>query len=129
VTSLQVACKGLADNIDGALFCGVIEVETGNVLALHSTGGHSPEFELAFKLSCQDLLRSPTIALFDAATAKDASQTSLSEVQLISANTCHLAKALGDGTRALVLVARKNANVGLSWAEVKVTAALLDRGG
>jgi hypothetical protein len=123
MNAYEVACKGLADSIDGALLCGVIEVASNKLLALYSTEGNAAEFEATFVASCQELLRGPNKQLF----GQGSQGSAYAEVQVASAHTCHIAKTLADGTRAIVLVVRKDTNVGLGWAEVKVTAAALER--
>ena len=120
-----VACVGLANSVEGSLLCGVIEVDTGKVVALHSTDGSAASFEREFVRSSLELLRGPSQALFGQGEGP-AVRATFSEVQLTSALTCHFAKALNNGVHALVLVTRKDTNVGLGWAEVKVTAAALD---
>lgn len=122
--SLIEACIALAEAIDGALLCGVIEVTSGRVLALHSTDGNAAQFESAFGYSVRELMQSPSDELLDDPMVEGPPRR-LTEVQLTSAHTCHLAKAVGDGSRLLVLVTRKDTNVGMSWAELKSTAATL----
>jgi hypothetical protein len=119
----EVACKGLADSIDGALLCGVIEIASNRLLALYSTEGKAADFQAAFITSCQELLRGPNKQVF----GQGSDGSIYAEAQVASAHTCHIAKTLADGRRAIVLVVRKDTNVGLGWAEVKVTAAALDR--
>ncbi len=123
MNSMLEACKRLSDTIEGSLLCGVVDVATGDVLALHSTNGDPSRFERAFAYSVRELLHSPSGELLD----DDASARTerVTEAQLTSAHSCHLAKSFGNGSHMLVLVTRKDINVGLSWAEVKTTALSL----
>lgn len=122
--SLIEACIALAETIDGALLCGVIEVTSGRVLALHSTDGNAAQFESAFAYSARELMQSPSEELLGDPSSEMPAHR-LTEVQLTSTHTCHLAKSVGDGSRLLVLVTRKDTNVGMSWAELKSTATAL----
>lgn len=124
---LDAACKELAQSIDGAILCGIIDVTTGQVLALHATEGVAADFEGAFKDCSRELFRNPTQELDGAASVWSPNPQRFAEVQLVSARTCYLAKALADGSRALVVVAHKDTNVGLGWAELRETASELTR--
>jgi hypothetical protein len=124
VNEYQKACVSLANNVEGALLCGVIEAGSGKLLALHDATGSGPGVEQAFVQSCLELFRGPSAEVFGAEAPE---QSGYAEIQLASAHTCHIAKGLGDGIRFLVLVARRDINVGIGWAETKATASGLAR--
>jgi hypothetical protein len=127
MTAFETTCRELAQSVEGALACGVVDLDAARVLALEVDGGSAERFSDAFLKSSLELFQVPSGELLERAGSAPLPARTFSEVQLGSATTYHFAKTLSAGNHAVVLVTNRDTNVGLGWAQVKLAVATLER--
>jgi hypothetical protein len=120
---IDEACKEVVNNVEGAVACAVVELETGRLL-----GVHAPERQQAFNQAIaavtKDLLRGPKTGRIEQLIrarlgGSVGREGPVHEVHIMSNDNYHCAKALKDGRAAVMLVTHRAANVGLGSAQMK----------
>lgn len=120
---LDACCRAMVNQVAGAVSCDVLDLVTGEVLGAHGgeTGASAPP-----------LLAGPLVQLFrgapDAARLADDAEpeSQFDEFQLASKERLHFAKALADRRAIVVVSARRNTTIALSWAQLRGALGPLD---
>jgi ActR/RegA family two-component response regulator len=112
---LDACCRTMVSHVSGALSCDVLDLVTGEVLGAH--GGDAG-------VSAPPLLAGPLVQLFrgapESAAAGDGEpESQFDEFQLASKERLHFAKALADRRAIVMVTARRNATIALSWAQLR----------
>lgn len=108
-------CRRLVSSVEGALVCALVDLRSGATLAVRREGVVSEEISVALAKSGAEMFGSSSTL---AGPAVD-------EVQLRLGRTRHFGKRL-TGDRALLLVTVREANAGMSLAQLKESAARFD---
>jgi hypothetical protein len=111
------------ESVDGALACGVVDLNTGRLL-----GSYSPDYGQAVK----DALAAATVELLRAkasgrieqsltkkSTPPGSNARFVQEVHVMSGDNYHVAKVLKGGQAAVMLVTNRASNVGMGSAQMK----------
>jgi len=115
------ACREVIEKLDGAIACGVVEVETGAVLGIHCAT--EPVDALDGMVSATaELLKGPHIGRIEEIAGgqqKEGDTGYFQEVHITSEHNCQFARTIKDGKAIVVLVTAKTTNIGMGWAHLK----------
>lgn len=116
---LDGCCQAVAENVQGAVACEVLDVRTGKVLgafcARDAVDGPARLPAAPLLQLFRGTLQAPSST--GAAAAPTGAQ--FEEFQLTSQDEIHLAKSLRPHRAIVVLAARRAANVALGWAQLR----------
>ncbi|MFY0534777.1 hypothetical protein [Nannocystis pusilla] len=107
----------MAEAIEGALACAVVEVDGARLLAHYRRGAAEPTSESALTAAGRELFGG----------AGRLAVGPLHEVQLTASDHHLFGKLLGDRRRALLLVTDRTISVGLGWAQLRAQLGALER--
>lgn len=122
--SLNEALKNLVSDVDGAMACAVVDLDSGLMLAAHHDVPYfSQAYVDAVAASAVDMFRGRTITtvekLLSAERGKEVSK-SLKEVQMTTDGTYHFMTVVtGKPDALLVLITNRSANLGMGWTAVR----------
>lgn len=122
--SLNEALKQLVDDVDGALACAIIDLNSGLMLgSYHDVPYFSQAYVDAVGASAVDMFRGRTITtvekLLTAERGKEVTK-SIKEVQMTTDGTYHFMTVVGGKPDALlVLITSRAANLGMGWTAVR----------
>src|SRR5688572_26864724 len=105
-TDLADTCATLVRNIDGAIACGVIDLETSSVLGFESAETCSPGLAEVVVAAAMDLFRGPSLGRIAdlIGGGNGATEHPLHEVHVASPQHFHFAKLLRSCPVVVVLV-------------------------
>lgn len=118
------ACKEVVANVDGAVACGVVDLDTGMLLGIHNTAGYSQQLNEMVAAATMDLFRGPNVGVVEQMVrthrgVPEDGANYFDEVQITSTNNLHFAKTLKGGKAVIMLVTKKTTNLGMGWAQLK----------
>lgn len=120
----------VVSDVDGALGCAVVDLESGLLLAVsHNVPYFTTSYLEAVAAAAVDVIRGKNIrqieALFAAHRGKPMSK-SIKEVQMTTNNTYHFMAVVPEKPDALmVLITKTTANLGMGWSTVRRTLPLI----
>ncbi len=122
--SLNDVLKRVVNDVDGALGCGVVDLNTGLILgACHNVPYFTQSYLDAVGAAAVDMLRGRNVsAVYKmlAAQRGDDEGGKFYEIQMTSDNTYHFLTIVeGKPNALLVLITSKKTNLGMGWAAVR----------
>lgn len=122
------ACHALVSRVEGALACGVVDLETGMLLGRHANTALSPELDELLATASAELFSPPRdpLTLRSRTEAPFTTPLEFNEIQVASQNTYHFAKTMNRGRTAILLVTLKHTNAGLGWAQMKAATSEIE---
>jgi CheY-like chemotaxis protein len=129
---INIACQRVVKAVDGAVACGVIDIETGTVLGIHNESDYSEEQNDMVAAATKDLFRGPSVARIEAMVRyhrgdEEQADHCFEEIQLTSKHNLHFAKTLRSGRAVIMLVTKRSTSVGMGWAQLKAAIPVLER--
>jgi CheY-like chemotaxis protein len=129
---INIACQRVVKAVDGAIACGVIDLETGTVLGIHNDSDTSEEQNDEVAEATKDLFRGPSVRRIEAMVRyhradNEAGEHNLEEIQLTSKHNLHFAKTLRNGRAVIMLITKRSTSVGMGWAQLKAAIPVLER--
>ncbi|MEZ4371532.1 MAG: response regulator [Polyangiaceae bacterium] len=118
------ACKEVVNNVDGAVACGVVDLDTGMLLGIHNTAQYTQTLNEVVAAATMDLFRGPNVGRIEQMVRAhrglpEDGEHYFQEVHIASAHNYHFAKTMKGGKAVIMLVTKKTTNVGLGWAELR----------
>jgi len=118
------ACRDVVDSVDGAVACGVVDLDTGMLLGIHNAAGYTQTLNEIVAAATMDLFRGPNVGRVEQLVRAhrglpDDGEHYFEEVQITSQHNLHFAKTLKGGKVVIMLVTKKTTNLGLGWAQLK----------
>jgi hypothetical protein len=122
--TIDDACEAVVNKVDGAVACGVVDLDSGILLGIYNASPFAPALNELVALATADLFRGPSVGRIEQMVrrhrgAKEDGASYFYEVQLTSERNFHFAKTICGGRAVIMLVTRKSTNVGLGWAMLK----------
>jgi len=110
--------------VDGAVACGVVDLDTGMLLGIHNAAGYTQTLNEIVAAATMDLFRGPNVGRVEQLVRAhrglpDDGEHYFEEVQITSQHNLHFAKTLKGGKVVIMLVTKKTTNLGLGWAQLK----------
>lgn len=121
---MDEACKNVVENVDGAVACGVVDLDTGMLLGIYNGSQYEQMMNEVVAAATMDMFRGQNIVRIQQMVRShrglpENGEHYFDEVHIVSKNNFHFAKTLRGGRAVLMLVTRKNTNVGMGWAQLR----------
>jgi hypothetical protein len=125
------ACKKVVDGVDGAVACGVIDLDTGMLLGIHNASQYTQTLNEVVAAATMDVFRGPNVSKIEQMVRSHRGVPEdgghyFDEVHITSKNNYHFAKAIKGGKAVVMLVTKKTTNVGMGWANIKQAVPVLE---
>jgi hypothetical protein len=121
---LDEACKAVVAQVNGAVACAVVDLDSGFVLGMFSATALSPELTEVMARATLQMLRGPEVVTIEREMrklrgSKETGEHYFQELQLTSQHSLHFAVVLKDGRAVMMLVTSRSTNLGLGWAQLR----------
>ena len=124
--SLQQLCDGIVGDVDGALACALVDLETGLPLASRVAAGgllNSASIE-AISAAGADYFRGKAVRRLAGAMSTEPESNFVWEIQTTTEDTYHFMSVVpGRENTLMVLITDKTANLGLGWISMREALA------
>lgn len=124
MAKLDDLLKNVLQKVEGALACGVVDLESGMLLGIYNSAGYTQSLNELVAGATMDIFRGPNISRIEQAVRahrglpEDGAHY-FDEIHVTSANNYHFAKTIKGGRYVLMMVTKKTTNVGLGWASLR----------
>jgi hypothetical protein len=124
VSKIDDACRDVVGKVDGAVACGVIDLDTGVLLGIFNAAQYTQTLNEVVAAATMDLFRGPNIARVEQMVrahrgVPENGERYFQEVHVTSTNNFHFAKVIKGGKAVVMLVTKKTTNIGMGWAQLK----------
>jgi len=118
------ACKDVTGKVDGAVACGVVDLDTGMLLGIHNNASYSQTLNEVVAAATMDLFRGANIGRVEQMVrahrgVAENGEHYFQEVHVTSEHNFHFAKTIKKGKAVIMLVTKKTTNIGMGWAQLK----------
>lgn len=125
------ACKNVVENVDGAVACGVVDLETGMLLGIHNASAYTQTLNEVVAAATMDMFRGSNINRIQQMVRQhrgipENGENYFEEVYILSKNNFHFAKTLRGGRAVVMLVTRKTTSQGMGWAQLRASIPTLE---
>ena len=125
---LQELCDGIVDDVDGALACALVDLETGLSLASKIAPGGilNPVAMEAISAAGADYFRGKAVRRLEGAmsTPGESGSSFVTEIQTTTEDTYHFMSVVpGQANTLMILITDKTANLGLGWISMRESLA------
>jgi hypothetical protein len=129
---IDIACERVVRAVEGGVACGVIDLDSGNLLGIFNSRDYSEEQNELVAEAAVDLFRGPNVRRIEAMVREqrgdhENGEHYFEEIQLTSKHNLHFAKTLKAGRAVIMLVTRRNTSLGMGWAQLKAAIPVLER--
>jgi hypothetical protein len=115
---MDQACREVMSNVEGAVACGIVELESRKLLGFHALRRTS---------ALEDAVIAAAVTLlFRASGSGDGALRAL-EAHVASGHGYHFAKVLEGGKSAVVVVANRSASAGMGSAQFRAVIPKVER--
>jgi hypothetical protein len=130
MANLNDILEGVISDVDGALGCAVVDLDSGLLL---SAAHHIPYFTTSYleavAAAAVDMIRGKNVraieALFTAQRGKKI-EAAIQEVQMTTDNTYHFMAVIPEKPSVLiVLITSKKTNLGMGWSAIRRNMSLI----
>src|SRR5262249_50168190 len=114
------------ERVDGAIACGVVDLETGLLLGIHNSAQYTQTLNEVVAAATMDLFRGPNIGRVEQMVRSHRGMPEngaryFEEVHVSPTPTFQFAKVIKNGRAVIMLVTKKTTNIGTGWAQLKTT--------
>ncbi len=118
------ACKDVVGKVDGAVACGVVDLDTGMLLGVHNNAQYTQTLNEIVAAATMDLFRGPNVGRIEqmVRTHRGVGENGahyFQEMHITSEHNYHFAKTVKQGKAVIMLVTKKSTNIGMGWAQLK----------
>jgi len=118
------ACKEVVSQVDGAVACGVVDLDTGMLLGIHNSSQYTSTLNEVVAAATMDLFRGANVGRIEQMVRShrgipENGDHYFAEMHITSANNYHFAKTIKGGKAVIMLVTKKTTNIGMGWAQMK----------
>lgn len=126
MSKLDAILKNIVSIIDGAVACGVVDLDNGMLLGIHNASGYARHLNELVSGATMDLFRGPTISRVEESVRAHRGQAEdgahyFEEMHIVSAHNFHFAKTVKEGRYVIMLVTQKTTNIGMGWAQLRTS--------
>ena len=125
------ACRDVVNKVDGAVACGVVNLENGALHGIYNTNNFSQALNEMLATATTDLFRGQSVTRTEQmirthrGVAEDGEHY-FQEIHIASVNNYHFAKTVKKGKAVIMLVTKKTTNVGMGWAMLRSVIPLVE---
>ncbi len=124
MSKLDDLLQGVLSDVDGALGCAVVDLETGLLLgSAHNVPYFTSSYLDAVAAAAVDMMRGKNVRAIESLLSSQRGkkvEKMIKEVQMATENTLHFMAIIPDKPDSLiVLITSKKTNLGMGWAAVR----------
>lgn len=124
MSKIDDACREVVNKVEGAVACGVVDLETGMLLGIHNASQYTQTLNEVVAAATMDMFRGPNIGRIEQMVRAhrgipENNEHYFQEIHITSDHNYHFAKVLKRGKAVIMLVTRKTTNIGMGWAMLK----------
>lgn len=121
---IDEACKDVVSKVEGAVACGVIDLDTGMLLGIHNGAQYTQTLNEIVAAATMDLFRGPNVGRVEqmVRAQRGVSENGahyFQEIHISSEHNYHFAKTIKQGKAVIMLVTKRSTNIGMGWAMLK----------
>jgi hypothetical protein len=121
---IDEACRDIVNHVDGAVACGVVDLDTGMLLGIHNASQYTQTMNEVVAAATMDMFRGPNIGRIEQLVRShrgvpENGDHYFQEIHITSAYNFHFAKVIRNGKAVMMLVTKKTTNIGMGWAQLK----------
>lgn len=125
------ACKEVVNKVDGAIACGVVDLDTGMLLGIYNGSQYTQTLNEVVAAATMDLFRGSNIGRIEQMVRvhrgiPENGEHYFQEVHVTSEHNFHFAKSIKQGKAVIMLVTKKTTNIGMGWAQVKSVIPMVE---
>ncbi|HBL29631.1 MAG TPA: hypothetical protein DD490_22585 [Acidobacteria bacterium] len=125
------ACKEVVNQVDGAVACGVVDLDTGMLLGIHNASQYTQTMNEVVAAATMDMFRGPNIGRIEKMVRShrgvpENSEHYFQELHVTSTHNFHFAKTIRGGKAVMMLVTKKTTNIGMGWAQLKAAIPIVE---
>jgi hypothetical protein len=118
------ACREAVQSVEGAVACGVVDLDTGMLLGIHNNAQYTQTLNEIVAAASMDLFRGPGVSRIEQSVRKhrgipEDNQHYFEEVHVSSKHNFHFMKTIKAGRAVIVLITKKTTNIGMGWAQLR----------
>jgi hypothetical protein len=118
------ACKSVVEAVDGAVACGVVDLDTGMLLGIYNQSSYTSTLNEVVAAATMDIFRGANVGRIEKMVREhrgmpENGEHYFDEVHITSRNNFHFAKTIKGGKAVVMLVTKKTTNIGMGWAQLK----------
>lgn len=118
------ACKDVVGKVEGAVACGVIDLDTGMLLGIHNAAQYTQTLNEIVAAATMDLFRGPNVGRVEQMVRAQRGVPEngahyFQEIHISSEHNYHFAKTIKQGKAVIMLVTKRSTNIGMGWAMLK----------
>jgi len=118
------ACREVVSKTDGAVACGVVDLDSGMLLGIYNSANYTQTLNEIVAAATMDLFRGPNVGRIEQMVRSHRGQSEngehyFHEIHITSAHNFHFAKTLKGGKAVIMLITKKSTNLGMGWAQLK----------
>ena len=131
MSKIDQACKDVVGNVDGAVACGVVDLDTGLLLGIHNASNYTQALNEVVAAATMDLFRGPNLRRIQQMVrahrgVPEDGANYFQEVHVSSEHNYHFAKTVKGGKAVIMLVTKKTTNIGMGWAQLKTMVPVVE---
>ncbi len=124
---VQVACRRLLENVDDAVSCAAVDLESHHLISQYDNSGMDPEASKSVALSTALLVSSEGLCRLNAELSGDSNERFAQELRIRSKYQQRFVCVVNEGKTAVVLVTGADISPGLGWAQFKAAVPIVER--
>lgn len=127
MANLNDICKNVVSDVSDALACGVVDLNTGMLMAVHHTVPYFTQTYLdAVAAAAVDMFRGKNITRVEQLIAKQRGiepERTFEEIFISTKMSFHFMKVIEGKDALMVLVTKKTTNQGMGWSSLRMVIA------
>lgn len=128
MTEIDEACRSALERIDGALACGVLDLESRALLGVHRAAHGLGALDERITRSLSEIARSDRLAqVAGHPGSAEADRPLLNAIHVRTLRGMHFAVSIREARYLVVLVTDPSIPVGMGWARLKSVARDIER--
>ncbi|WP_394841961.1 response regulator [Pendulispora brunnea] len=125
------ACKEVVGKVDGAVACGVVDLDTGMLLGIYNGAAYTQTLNEIVAAATMDLFRGPNVGRVEQMVRAHRGLPEngahyFQEIHITSEHNFHFAKTLKQSRAVIMLVTKKTTNIGMGWAQLKAAIPIVE---
>lgn len=121
---LDDMCQQIVTEVDGAIACGIVDLETGMMMGVfHNVPYFTQDYLDAVAAASVDMFRGRNVSRIEQLIAKQRGTTpehAFQEVFMSSKGTFHFMKVIESKNSLVVMVTKKSTNQGMGWSALRM---------
>jgi len=124
MAEIDGACRAVVEKVEGAMACGIVDLDTGILLGVYNTSGYAQTLNEVVAAATMDMFRGANVGRIeqmvrDHRGLPEDDTHYFQEVHITSEHNFHFMKVINGGKSVVVLVTKKTTNIGMGWAQLK----------